>query len=90
MQKVLETLHEKSKKYDFLFLGLFDGYFPEHLEVIHEFEGYLAGAGAGGFVALNYLGTSVLLESGGLSDDFFDKLFHFFRFLRVNMYKILE
>ena len=77
MQKVLETLHEKSKKYDFLFLGLFDGDFPEHLEVVHEVEGYLAGAGTGGFVTLNYLGASVLLESGGLGDDFFNKFFHF-------------
>ena len=80
MQKVLETLHEKSKNYDFLFLGLFDGDFPELLEVLHEIEGDLAGAGAGGFVTLHDLSASVLLESGGLSDNFFNKSFHFISF----------
>ena len=90
MQKVLETLHEKSIFLTFLFLGLFDGDFPELLEVLHKIEGYLAGAGAGGFVTLNDLGASVLLESGGLSDDFFDKLFHFYFNFRVNMCKITK
>ena len=80
MQKVLETLHEKSFFLIFLFLGLFDGNFPELLEVLHQVEGDLTGAGAGGFVALGNLGAGILLESCCLSNDLFNKLFHFTEF----------
>ena len=54
----------------------FNGDFAELFEVLHEGQGILAGACAGGFVTLYYLCFSVLCESGYFSVDFFDKLFH--------------
>ena len=58
-----------------------DGNFAELLEVLHEVEGGLTGAGAGGFVTLNYLSFSVLRKISELGIDLFDKCFHFFGYL---------
>ena len=72
MQEVLRTLQEKRKK---LFLRLSNGDFAELLEVLHELEGSLAGAGAGGLVTLVHLEDSVLTEGSSLSIDFFQKCY---------------
>lgn len=58
-----------------------DGDFAELLEVLHEVESGLTGAGASGFVTLNYLSLSVLRKLGELGVDFFNKCFHFFGYL---------
>ena len=58
-----------------LFRGL-DGSLAELLQVLHEFEGGLTGAGAGGLVSLHDLRFGVLREFGACSIDLFNKLFH--------------
>lgn len=59
-----------------LLLSLGYGNFPELLEVVHESEGGLAGAGAGGLVTLFNLSVSVHDEFADLRLDFCDELFH--------------
>lgn len=55
-----------------------DGNLTEFLKVLHKSKSGLAGAGASGFVTLNYLSLSVLCEFGVLSNDLFNKCFHCF------------
>ena len=59
-----------------LFLRLSNGDFAELLQVLHELEGSLAGASAGGLVTLVQLECGVLTEGLGLCIDFFQKCFH--------------
>ena len=60
-----------------LLLGLLNGNFPEFLEILHEFEGGLAGAGASCLVTLFYLSVCILYEHVELFFDFSDKFLHF-------------
>lgn len=69
-------MHQKCKKIIFLFFCDFHGNLAEFLKVLHEFEGDLTGACAGGFVALNYLSLSIGLEGIDVGVDFFYKCFH--------------
>ena len=60
-------------------IGLFgslDGGFAELLEIVHEGEGGLAGAGTGSFVPLYYLGIGIDYEFLILGLDFLNKFFH--------------
>ena len=59
-----------------LLLGLFDGYFTELLEVLHELEGSLASASASGLVTLNNLCTGVYDEGVDFGLNFFNQLLH--------------
>lgn len=59
-----------------LFLGFINGDLAELLEVLHEVEGGLAGAGAGCFVALYDLSFCIRYEFSDFSIDLFDELFH--------------
>ena len=56
--------------------GSFDGSFAELLEILHEIESGLAGAGAGGFVSLLNLSVCVDNEELVLCLDFLNKFFH--------------
>lgn len=58
-----------------------DGNFAELLEVLHKSKSGLTGAGASGFVTLNYLSFSVLRKFSVLGIDLFNKCFHFFGYL---------
>ena len=49
----------------------------EFLKILHKLEGGLAGTCTCSFVSLYELSLSILLESGDLSVDFFNKSFHF-------------
>ncbi len=66
-------MHEKCKK---LFFCFNYGNLTEFLEILHELQSGLAGAGASGFVTLNYLSLSVGLEGLNVGVDFFNKCFH--------------
>ena len=57
-------------------LGLLYGNLAELLEVLHEGQGGLTGAGTSGLVTLHYLCFGVLGEFSEFSIDFFNKLFH--------------
>ena len=50
----------------------------EFLEILHKLKSGLAGTCTCSFVSLYELSLCVLLESGDLSVDFFNKSFHFF------------
>lgn len=87
MQQCIVTLHQKQKKVDLstnfskklgssLLCGS-DGSLAELLEIFHEFEGSLAGTGAGSFVTLYDLSFCVNLEELDVFVDLFNKLFHF-------------
>ena len=84
MQKKIKRCRNLKKSATFYFfasknlLGSFNRNFAEFLEVLHEFEGVLAGAGTSGFVTLYYLGFCILGELCCDSIDFFNKLFHDF------------
>lgn len=69
-------MHRNAKKIQKLFLCLNYGNLAEFLEILHELEGCLAGAGASGFVTLNYLSLSIGLEGFDVSVDSFYKCFH--------------
>lgn len=60
-----------------LLLGLGYGNLSEFLEILHEFESGLAGAGAGGLVTLFYLSVSVLYEHVDRFLDLGDEILHF-------------
>jgi len=55
----------------------------ELLQVLHDGESSLTGAGASGFVTLNKLSFSVLLEFSDLSIELLNKCFHCVGFLVV-------
>ena len=57
-------------------LSSFHGNLAELLEVLHEGQGGLTGAGTSGLVTLHYLCFGVLGEFSEFSIDFFNKLFH--------------
>ena len=76
MQKGLKTLRNFQKKYKKLLLGCFNGDFAEFLELLHELEGGLAGACAGGLVALSDLCFGIGFEDIHRLLDFLYKLFH--------------
>lgn len=63
-----------------------DGDFAELLEVLHEVESGLTGAGASGFVTLNYLSVCINNEEFVLSFNFLNKSFHNLCFIKVNLF----
>ena len=97
MQRLRVSLQKKTKKEkkkptvgkqpvekdEICLLRSFDGRLAERLEVVHEFEGSLAGAETGGLVTLHNLRFGVLGESGEFGIDLFNKLFHDDRFYLI-------
>ena len=72
MRAVSETLQKFSKK----LLRVSDGSLAELLEVLHQLQGGLAGAGTGGLVSLDDLSFGVDLEEVHRLFDFLYKFFH--------------
>ena len=66
-------MQEKRKK---LFLRLSNRNFAELLEVVHQSESGLAGAGTGGLVTLDDLSFSIGFEEFYVLFDFLNKIFH--------------
>ena len=62
-----------------LLLG--NGCLAEFLQVLHQGQGGLAGAGAGGLVTFGDLSLGILGEGLELSVDFFYNLFHLKKFM---------
>ena len=75
-------IFEKSATFLLFFLlsllGSFDGNLAEFLEVLHQGQGGLAGAGTGGLVTFVHLKGCILTEGLGLCVNLFQKLFHGF------------
>lgn len=66
-------------------LGSLDGGLAEFLELLHQLQGGLAGACAGGLVAFLDLGGGILLEGLEAGVDGFDEILHdAFVFKRLN------